>query len=117
MPRADLTIRLRADRITPYLRADQIRTSDLVALGKALYDDPRNDLLEALRELGRVASANPSDGEIDDLIGDVETHAGMDRAEIDLSRAELDQLAQEAAGVVDRLTPKGVPSQHERGAA
>lgn len=117
MPSADLTIGLRADRITPYLRGDGFRTSDLVTLAQALYDDPRNDLLEALRELGRIASANPSDGEIDDLIDDVETIAGMDRAEIDLSRAELDQLAREAAGAVDRLTPKGVPSQREAGAA
>lgn len=116
MPRADLTIRLHDDGLTPYLRAWPIADAPVLAIARALHDDPQNHLLDALLELGRVASANHRDGEIDDLINDVETLADIKPAELDLTRTDLDQLAREAAGVVDALKPRAV-GQQERGAA
>lgn len=119
MPRADLTIRLHIDRITPYLRADEIRTTTLTTLATAMTEDPklRTDLIDLLDELGAAVTGRTRDGEQDALIGDIEDLADMGRAQMQLTRVELDQLAREAAGAVNTLTPKGLPSQREAGAA
>jgi hypothetical protein len=115
--RADLKIGLHADKLTPYLRADGIRYDTLVALAAALMDDPDNDLINRLHELGHAVTGHPGDGEIDALIGDVEDLADMGRAQMTLTRDELRQLAREAADACNALTPALVPQQREGGAA
>jgi hypothetical protein len=121
MPRADLTIGLRADRLTPYLRADQLRYDTLTTLAAAMAEDPdlRRDLIDRLDELGAVVSGRAREGETDALVGDVEDLAGMGRAEMDLVWADLRQLATESADAVDRLKPTPVRDlpRTERGAA
>lgn len=117
MPRTDLTIGIHTDRITPYLRADTIRYDTLTALAAALTDDPDNDLINRLHDLGRAITGHPTDGEIDDLIGDIEDLADMGRAQIQLTRDELRQLAHESATASNTLTPAVIPPQVERGQA
>lgn len=118
MPRADLKITLTG--LTPTLRADAIRHATLVQLAYALRqgDDRATDLQNALdRLIDAVESPHDDEGaEIDALVGDIESHAEMGPAEIELSRGDLRQLAREAADAVNALTPKSVPQQ-TRGAA
>jgi hypothetical protein len=119
MPNADLNITVRGR--TPYLRADIIRRDTILAIAAALRDDPDNDLLNKLDDLGAVVLGNPSEGELDDLVGDVEDLADMGRAEMRLSRGDLGQLARQSADAVAELSPKRVaellPRQQERRAS
>jgi fructoselysine-6-P-deglycase FrlB-like protein len=113
MPRADLTIALHTDRLTPYLRADQIRTDTLTMLATAMAEDPeaRRELIDHLDTLGAVLTGRAREGEVDDVIADIEAVADMGRAQVQLTRDELSQLAREAAYACNTLTPATVPAQ------
>lgn len=120
MPSADLTIRLHPSR-SPYLRADAIRRDTILAIARALRDEPTGrTLIDALDNLGEAALGNTYEGELDALIEDVEALADMEAACVSLSRADLDQLAREAADAVNALVPaelRALPSQPERRAS
>lgn len=79
------------------LRADGIRTADLVQLGRVLAagDDRSRDLLDALEGLGRIAD-DAYEGEISAAVADIETHAGLQAAVMDLTPGDVGQLAAEA---------------------
>lgn len=120
MPRADLTIRLHPSRV-PYLRADAIRRDTILAIARALREEPRGrDLIDALDNLGEVDVQGAYEGELDALIEDVEALTEMRPACVALSRADLDQLARESADAVNALVPaelRVLPSQPERRAS
>jgi hypothetical protein len=120
MPRADLTIRLHPSRV-PYLRADAIRRVTILAIARALREEPTGrDLIDVLDNLGEAALGDTYEGELDALIEDVEALTDMEPACVALSRAELDQLARESADAVNALVPgelRVLPTQPKRGAA
>ena len=113
MPRADLTIRLHSDGLSPYLRADAIRTDTLTTIAAAMAKDHeyRRELINLLDELGAVVTGRAREGEQDALIADIEAVADLDPAVVELTRDELRQLAREAADACNTLAPAVVPAQ------
>lgn len=101
------------------LRADRIRRDTLTMLAAALREDNDNSVQNALDRLIDALGYNPSDNEVDDLVGDVEDLAGMGRADMALSRADVEQLADDAVHAV-AIAPGSVvalPTQQDRRAS
>lgn len=103
------------------LRADAIQHAALIAIGRAFAEgDTRSThLLDALEDLGRLAVADPRDGELDDALADVATLAHLDDAVMDLSRADVEQLADDAVHAVAVAAGSVVPlpTQQDRRAS
>lgn len=89
------------------LRADGIRMQDLVQLGRALAegDDRARRLIDALEDLGRLAETDRRDGELDAALDDVAALAGLDDAVMDLTNADVEQLAEQAEEALDAARP------------
>lgn len=83
------------------LRADGIQTATLIQVGRMLAegDDGARRLVNALEDLGKV-SLDAAEGELNGALDDVVTLAALDTAHIDLSRADVAQLADEAVHAV-----------------
>lgn len=95
----NLNLRILARTITrpATLRADVIRRDTLTMLCAALREDPDNDVQNALDALTDAMGHDLRDVEIDALVGDIETAARMDTAQMDLTDSDVQQLATEAA--------------------
>ncbi len=107
--RADLAIKTTADGLGATLRADRIRRDTLVQLARALRDDPDNHVRNALDALidaaDRVSPYDAEGAEVDYLVDDIESVAGMGPAVVDLTRGDLQQLARESAEAWTALAP------------
>jgi hypothetical protein len=101
------------------LRADRIRRDTLTMLAAALREDDDNSVRNALDELIDATGHDTSDDEIDALVADVEDLAGMGRAEMALSRADVEQLADDAVHAVAVAAGSVVPlpTQQDRRAS
>lgn len=86
----------------PKLLARGIQADTLIQLGRVLAagDDRARDLLEALEDLGRVADGAYREGSLDDALGDVAELGRLDSAEINLSDADVQQLAAQATAAL-----------------
>jgi hypothetical protein len=118
---AQLGITPRTAASRAQLRADRIRRDTLTQLAAALREADDNDLQNALDALIE-AVGNPADGEgaeIDALVGDIEDLAGMGRAVMDLTDADVRQLADEAvhAGAIADGSVTRLPQQQDRRAS
>lgn len=84
------------------LRADQIQRDTLLQLARVLAegDTTAVQLLDALEDLGKLAQADRRDGELDDALDDVASLARLDDAVMDLSRADVQQLAEQATAAL-----------------
>jgi hypothetical protein len=102
------------------LRADGIQDAALIQLGRMLAegDDGARHLIDALESLGTV-SYDPADGELDGALDDVRSLAGLDAAVMDLTNADVEQLADEAvhAGAIADGSVTQIPQPREGGAA
>jgi hypothetical protein len=91
------------------LRADRIRLDTLVTL-VAGWDDPdaREDIIAALDALAE-AVRSPREGELDQLVEQVEDAAGMETAHIEVQSPDLvrmrDELNAVIAGTAGRFNP------------
>jgi hypothetical protein len=92
------------------LRADGIRVKDLMQLGRTLAegDDRARRLIDALEHLGQI-SHDPAEGELDWALGEVATLANLDAAEMDLTPADVEQLAGQAEEALDVLARASRP--------
>jgi hypothetical protein len=93
----------------PQLRADRIRRDGLTMLAAALAEDDDNSLRNALEELIDAAKHRAPDVEVDALVADIEDLAGMGRAVMDLTPADVEQLADEAVHAVAIAAGSVVP--------
>jgi hypothetical protein len=100
------------------LRADQIQTAALIQVGRMLAegDDGARRLIDALEHLGMV-SADAAEGELDDALGDVRSLGRLDAAVMDLTDADVHQLADEAAQAVAPAPVVHLPRQQDRRAS
>lgn len=107
MTRLDLTITPGAFARPARLRADRIRRDTLTALAAALREDHDSELMNAIHALvDAVHSPHDTEGaEIDALVEDIEHLAGMDEAAVDLTDADVRQLAEQATAALP-TTPK-----------
>ncbi|MEC3993962.1 hypothetical protein VSR01_10575 [Actinacidiphila sp. DG2A-62] len=78
------------------LRADQIRRDTLTMLAAALAEDADNSLRNALDELIDAAKQDAPAEDISLLVQDIEDLADMGQAAMNLTAAEVGQLAAEA---------------------
>lgn len=102
------------------LRADGIRVADLIRIGRALAEGDTNavQLLDALEDLGKVADGAYREGALDAALDDVATYARLDDAVMDLSVADVRQLAEQAnAALPDTGTVVRLAAQPERRAS
>lgn len=101
------------------LRADRIRRDTLTMLAAALREDNDNSLRNALDELIDVLGGDPSDNEVDALVADIEDLADMGRADMALSPADVEQLADDAVHAVAIAAGSVVPlpTQQDRRAS
>jgi len=99
------------------LRADEIQTATLIAVGRALAegDDNARRLIDALEDLGTV-SRDPAPGELDGALDDVAALARLDTAHVALSPADVRQLFEQAARALPGVVVE-LPRQREAGAA
>lgn len=102
------------------LRADGIQIAALIQLGRMLAegDDGARLLIDALEDLGRV-SRDAADGELGKALDDVRELGRLDGAVMDLSDADVHQLADDAvhAGAIADGSVTRIPQQREGGAA
>jgi hypothetical protein len=86
------------------LRADGILRAALIQLGRALAEGDTGAvaLLDALEDLGKVADGLRREGELDAALDDVAALAHLDAAEMDLTPADVEQLAAEAAAALPK---------------
>jgi len=90
----------------PQLRADRIRRDTLTQLAAALREDHDNSVQDALDALIDAVD-NPRDtegAELDGLVADIETEARMSPAVMDLSPADVRQLATDTATALENGT-------------
>lgn len=101
------------------LRADRIQTDTLIQLARIIAEGDAGSvaLLDALEDLGKLAEANRRDGEIDAALDDVASLARLDAAVMDLSAADVRQLATEAQDALPTPTVVHLPAQPERRAS
>lgn len=121
MTNAQIEIIARTAASLPKLRADGIRFADLIQIGRiiAAGDDGSRHLIEALEDLGKVADGAYREGALDAALDDVATYARFDdRAVMDLSDADVRQLAEQAtAALPDTGTVVHLTAQPERRAS
>jgi hypothetical protein len=102
------------------LRADGIQDAALIQLGRMLAegDDGARRLIDALETLGTV-SYDAAPGELNGALDDVRSLGRLDAAVMDLSDADVHQLADEAvhAGAIADGSVTRLPGQREGGAA
>lgn len=97
------------------LRADRIRRDTLTALAGALVEDDDNSVQNALDRLIDAVKHDAPDHEIDLLVQDIEDVCGMGRAQMPLTPADTQQLADEAARAVAPAAPVvQLPRQQDR---
>jgi hypothetical protein len=98
-----------SNRLHGVLRADQVRLDTLLSL-VAGWEDPktRDDVIAQLDALAE-AVASPREGELDQLVEQVEDAAGMDTAHIEVRTPDLvrmrDELDAVIAGTAGRFNP------------
>jgi hypothetical protein len=115
----DLSFELRADWLTGYLRADQIRTDTLVQLVSHWADpDARDDIIARLDQLAEIVQGPRREGELDAAVEAVEEAAVMDTARIELTARAARRLMQELGHVASKLcrfNPAGtrIPRQQD----
>lgn len=98
------------------LRVDQIRTDTLTQLVQHWADpESREDVIAQLDALAE-ALASPREGELDSLVEHVEDAAGMDSAEVRVTRWDARRLRDEL-DVATRRSPVGLPVQRVRRAS
>jgi hypothetical protein len=102
------------------LRADEIQTAALIQIGRMIAegDDGARRLIDALEDLGKV-SMDAREGELDSALDDVRHLGHLDAAVMDLTDAEVRQLADDAvhAGAIADGSVTRIPQQREGGAA
>ncbi|MGW5352245.1 hypothetical protein ACWERV_17250 [Streptomyces sp. NPDC004031] len=101
------------------LRADAIQRAALIAIGRVLVEDADRGrrLIDALEDLGTI-NRDPAEGELDGALGDVLDLAYLDTAaEMDLTAADTQQLADEAARAGAPAPVVQLPRQQDRRAA
>lgn len=83
-----------------------IQTDTLIQLGRmvAAGDDGSRRLIDALEALGKVADGAYIEGSLDEALGDVATEGRLDDAVMDLSDADVQQLAKQATAALDAGT-------------
>lgn len=120
MTNAQLAITPRTAASQATLRADAIQTATLIQLGRMIAegDDGARLLIDALEDLGRV-SLDAREGELGDALNDVLTLGRLDAAVMDLSDADVHQLADEAvhASAIADGSVVPLPQQREGEAA
>lgn len=102
MINADLEITPPAIGRPARLRAEAIARAILIQIGRTLAesDDRSRDLIEALEDLGQIADGILRDGSLDGALDDVATLANLDAPEMDLSTADVQQLAAQATSAL-----------------
>lgn len=120
MTNAQIGVTARTAASPARLRADQIQTAALIQVGRMLAegDDGARRLIDALEHLGTVA-ADAAEGELDDALDDVRTLGRLDAAVMDLTNADVHQLADEAvhAGAIADGSVTRLPRQQDRRAS
>jgi hypothetical protein len=101
------------------LRADVIRRDTLTQLAAALREDHTSEVQNALDALVDAMGHDLRDGEIDKLVADIESVTHMDAAQMDLTDADVQQLATEAAlaAQVAAGSVVALPQQQDRRAS
>lgn len=100
-----------------------IQTDTLIQLGRivAAGDDGSRRLIDALEYLGKVADGAYIEGSLDEALCDVATEGRLDAAVMDLTDADVQQLAEQAEAALDALPTAGtvhhLPAQRQAGAA
>lgn len=120
MTNAQIGITSKTAASAAQLRVDGIQTAALIQLARQIAegDDGARLLINALEDLGKI-SHDAADGKLDDALDDVRTLGRLDAAVIDLTDADVHQLADEAvhAGAIADGSVTPIPQQREGEAA
>ena len=98
------------------LKATGVLTAALIQIGRTLAegDDGARLLIDALEDLGQLATSNRRDGELDAALDDVAELAHLDDAVMDLTAADVRQLFEQAARAVAIAGGSVIPVPEQR---